>query len=43
MGRCFACAAAVVDKMLHFMKHGDKADELWVAPEWLPRSFTRNM
>ncbi|PVH75269.1 FAD dependent oxidoreductase [Cadophora sp. DSE1049] len=41
MGRCFACATVLVDKMVHYLEGKDE-QATWSAPEWFPRAFVHD-
>lgn len=37
MGRCFASATVMTDRLLHYLE--DKDESSWTAPDWFPKSF----
>ena len=41
MGRCFASAVVLTDRVLHYLDQRDEKD--WSAPDWFPRSFLYNI
>ncbi|KAH8743758.1 FAD dependent oxidoreductase [Diaporthe sp. PMI_573] len=41
MGRCFACATVMTDRLLHYLDGNE--DDKWAAPEWFPKSFLYNI
>lgn len=41
MGRCFASATVMTDRILHYLDTGD--DNSWSPPDWFPRSFLVNI
>ncbi|KAL0942936.1 uncharacterized protein CTRU02_200822 [Colletotrichum truncatum] len=41
MGRCFACATVITDRLLHYLD--GKNDDSWTPFDWFPRSFLYNI
>ena len=37
MGRCFASATIMVDRLLHYLE--GKEDDTWIPEDWFPKSF----